>query len=786
MMRPLVPLLLLSFCLFWLASGGVATAHIVTIDQAACTVEGYLSPSGVTSSAPAQTLRYGSMSSNQLASNGTLRVVSSFPIAPTTVFVNNTRRGDGGLNSTRLPPGTYTIHFTDVPGFATPANQTVTVNAGLTTTVTGNFQQLGVLHVTTNPAVAATISIDGKVRDDREVLLPLTPGQHTVHFGDVANYTSPADQQVTVVAGSTVTVAGNYMSGVNPGPTGFGYLHVTTNPAVVSTIYVDDTAMDDTGVWVKLAPGTYAIHFSDVPGYASPSDQTVTVAASATANVTGTFMQLGHLHVTTNPLVSGAIYVNGTAMDDRGVWLTLQPGTYTVSFGDAPSKVRPSPQIVTVAPGSTTTIIGQYSQKASSAPVAFGLAGMLLAVAMILGFSAFVVYRVEKREKRRAGPIRSISPVTPTTAQTPKVETQASIPSIPPTKLATVPTRSAEMRPLEEKYRVDKEAAGLKDLLNRLTEISQEKYGQSLEAMEVLHKIRDQLNQMIGQPEKTQTSKSDLRTANLMPQLQKLEGTQVTARTQITKGRRRSSSALIGYGLAGFGGLSLILSVIFTSTVMAFIGLGLTFWGALLLFIRPRRYVRSDLMDSTALSSLAAIDRVITNLGYTQKGVYIPVSNPQKAVVFIPSQPLKNMPKMEQVEGQTFVKDPDGIAMVPPGLSLANLFERELGVKFSEWSLQEMQERLPKLLVEDLEMVQECTIKVDGDHVSFRFVESVYSEFCSKLRSSTNVCSSLGCPMCSAMACVLAEVSHRPVEFDKDKYSTDGGTVESSYLLLPG
>lgn len=258
------------------------------------------------------------------------------------------------------------------------------------------------------------------------------------------------------------------------------------------------------------------------------------------------------------------------------------------------------------------------------------------------------------------------------------------------------------------------------------------------------------------------------------------------AQTQISKRRRPSSSALIGYCFAGIGGLSLVLSVVFTSTVGAFVGLGLAFWGALLLFIRPRHYVRSDLMDSTALSSLASIDRVITNLGYTQKGVYVPVGNPEKAVIFIPSQPLNKIPKPAQLEKQTFVKDPDGIIMVPPGLALANLFERELGVKFSEWSLREMVERLPKLLIEDLEMVQDCTIKVDGDHVSFRFVESVYSEFCSKLRSSTNVCASLGCPMCSAMACILAQVSHRPVEFDKDKYATDKGTVESSYILLPG
>jgi hypothetical protein len=295
-----------------------------------------------------------------------------------------------------------------------------------------------------------------------------------------------------------------------------------------------------------------------------------------------------------------------------------------------------------------------------------------------------------------------------------------------------------------------------------------------------------------GEPERARASSSgqnpELKPGptSLTPKLEALEKTKASVDKQISKHRHRSSSALIGYGLAGFGGLSLMVSVVFTSTVLAFIGLGLTFWGALLLFIRPRHYVRSDLMDSTALSSLTTIDRMITSLGYTQRGVYIPVDNAEKAVVFIPAKPLKKIPNLDLVGKQTFLKDPEGIAMVPPGLALANLFERELKVKFSDWSLQKMTEQLPRLLIEDLEMVQDCTIKIDGDKVNFTFVESVYSEFCSRLRESTKVCSSLGCPMCSAMACVLAEVTHRPVEFDKDKYTTDGGTVESSYHLLPG
>jgi hypothetical protein len=270
----------------------------------------------------------------------------------------------------------------------------------------------------------------------------------------------------------------------------------------------------------------------------------------------------------------------------------------------------------------------------------------------------------------------------------------------------------------------------------------------------------------------------------LAPKLEELKKTEAIIQAETVKAHRRSSSALIGYSLTGIGALSLIISVVFTSTVLAFIGLGLTFWGALLLFIRPRHYIRSDLMDSTALSSLKTIDRVITGLGYNEKGIYIPVSNPEKTIVFVPSQPLKQIPKAEQVENQTFVKNPEGITIVPPGMALANLFEKELGVKFREWSLEKMTERLPKLLIEDLEMVQDCTIKTEGDRVSFRFVESVFSEFCGQLKGSTKVCGSLGCPMCSAMACVLAQVTHRPVKFDEDKYSIDRGTVESSYLLL--
>ena len=248
--------------------------------------------------------------------------------------------------------------------------------------------------------------------------------------------------------------------------------------------------------------------------------------------------------------------------------------------------------------------------------------------------------------------------------------------------------------------------------------------------------------------------------------------------------RMRQQSTISGYALVAAGALSLAISVYSSSTILAFIGLGLTFWGALLLFARPHTYVRSDLMDSTALSSLRTIDRVMTSLGYLEKGIYIPGGNPERAVVFVPSEPFARIPKAKEIEGQLFINDPKGIAMVPPGLALANLIEKELGLDLKECSLETLSQQLPKLLIEDLEMAKDFEMHVEGDEVRFKMDESIYSDFCHNLKDSTRVCAGLGCPICSAMACILAIATGKPVSFEGDKFSTDANSLESYYRIL--
>ena len=97
-------------------------------------------------------------------------------------------------------------------------------------------------------------------------------------------------------------------------------------------------------------------------------------------------------------------------------------------------------------------------------------------------------------------------------------------------------------------------------------------------------------------------------------------------------------------------------------------------------FIQPKNYIRSDLMNATAISSLKTIDKMMMGMGYREKGVYIQAHDSDKAVVFVPSEPFSMIPQQSSLEDdRTFLNDPAGLLVPPPGLALAGLSRRSWG-----------------------------------------------------------------------------------------------------------
>ncbi len=300
-----------------------------------------------------------------------LRVTTS-PAVPGKILVDGVPRDEWGLTWMKIAPGTHTVSFGGLNGWTTPAAQTVTTTSGATTTVTGNYGALGFLRVITNPAVASTISVNGVPRDDWGMWTALAPGTYTVHFGLVANYNPPADMSATVTAGTTTTITGNFVSNpsaTGPDPTTYGLLRVTTNPATAAQILVNGVLADDWGLaWVKLAPGTYTVSFGQGYAYTPPAPQTVSVTAGATTTYNAVFTVHGSLRVTTNPALPATIFVNGVPRDDWGMWQSMPPGSYTVSFGPVAGYITPAPQTATVTAGTLTMITGTYVAAATSGP----------------------------------------------------------------------------------------------------------------------------------------------------------------------------------------------------------------------------------------------------------------------------------------------------------------------------------------------------------------------------------------------------------------------------------
>lgn len=298
-------------------------------------------------------------------SYGYLRVTTS-PAVPSRILVDGQIMDTWGLTWVKVPTGQHAVSFSDVQGFATPADQTVDVTENATTTVTGTFQRLALLRVVTSPALPATISVDGVRRNDWGVWTHLQPGPHEVCFGAVPDYQPPPCQNVSLAAGSgNPDVVGSYESSPGaPGETGpYGYLRVEVALTAVPTqISVNGVPADDWGLtWVKVPPGIYTISFSDVDGWGTPIDRTVNVTAGNTTEVIVNFGTHGLLRIITSPAVAGTVFVNDLPRNDWGLWTWTTQGSKRICFDSVPGYTSPPCQTVHVSYVAQTTVTGTYT-----------------------------------------------------------------------------------------------------------------------------------------------------------------------------------------------------------------------------------------------------------------------------------------------------------------------------------------------------------------------------------------------------------------------------------------
>jgi hypothetical protein len=257
------------------------------------------------------------------------------------------------------------------------------------------------------------------------------------------------------------------------------------------------------------------------------------------------------------------------------------------------------------------------------------------------------------------------------------------------------------------------------------------------------------------------------------------------------------------------GAVSFIVSIRFDSLVLAFIGLGLAFWGAVLLYIRPEEYAKKTLLEAAFSPSLITLNQMILELGYKGDTTYLPpkyFTNPETTMMYISKHEHGSLPKPEQTqridENQRITKTRQGLLLTPPGIQLARLIEKTLGTSLTGTDLKSLQENLPKIFVENLEIAEHLELKTETENDTTKKNEDqpaaatrtkstmVHAEMTrpiygttSKKAEEPNLTDLIICPICSAIAIALTKATGKPVRITETKSSEDGNTLEANYEI---
>lgn len=243
------------------------------------------------------------------------------------------------------------------------------------------------------------------------------------------------------------------------------------------------------------------------------------------------------------------------------------------------------------------------------------------------------------------------------------------------------------------------------------------------------------------------------------------------------------------------GILILVFSIYSASQILALIGLGLTFWGALFALLKPKKLVEGSLLYNTAISAYLMTDRIVDDFKYKGKGYYLPpypkdvylpeyLKGLKASVVFISAKNTGNMPSIEEIaKGKFISKSKEGVLVTPPGLGILTQIEEKLKVDFTKMNLNELCVVLPKFIMQDLNLAKQVEIKSNGDQVQLKMFNSLYKNLYSRQSNLKSVVF-LGCPIASAVACALAKNSGRTVTIQKLQKMPDGSIIEVGYRIV--
>ncbi|HEY3274471.1 MAG TPA: hypothetical protein VGJ92_11940 [Methanocella sp.] len=214
-------------------------------------------------------------------------------------------------------------------------------------------------------------------------------------------------------------------------------------------------------------------------------------------------------------------------------------------------------------------------------------------------------------------------------------------------------------------------------------------------------------------------------------------------------------------GLMTSGSSVSMLTVLAGITIMAL--------GVLLYFLSPAKYLRTEVADALAQSGTTNIKKVLDSLLIVSQGVYLPAAQAGATRVFIPVAGDAGPAGVPKATGGVFVPPgtgAGGLMLEPPGYGLLT-YSREIGASFTDEGLEN---EIKDALENSLELAGGVTVRREQGTFVVSMNSLANAGMCEAIRNDNpGTCTQIGCPVCSFVACMIAEGTGRLVRIESVK-----------------
>jgi hypothetical protein len=273
--------------------------------------------------------------------------------------------GTGSFTLTAMPVGVYVLTWGPVDGYATPAEEVATLEAGQRIEFAAEYgwvpDPVGSIQIDVSPdTIEASWVLESSAGSRYEgtgdkLLEGLPVDIYTLTPSDVSGYITPSSSSAALAASTTlnwelVYVVTTEPSGtvvVNPEPDSIeAPWQINTPTGTISSGNGDLTVSD-------LPTGTYELVWGDVAGWTTPAPETFDLTDGAVVEVTGTYAAeadpLGTIQIDPNPDEINApwelVFTDGATFTGAGdsLLVDMPLGEYTLTWGEVDGYETPTP-----------------------------------------------------------------------------------------------------------------------------------------------------------------------------------------------------------------------------------------------------------------------------------------------------------------------------------------------------------------------------------------------------------------------------------------------------------